>query len=39
MRDGKTQFGIVERKKFIERNDPRLAIDSSIHGVGFQSFG
>lgn len=27
MRDGKTQFGTVKRKKFNERNGPGLAID------------
>lgn len=35
-RDGKTQLEIVRREKFTERNNPRLAIDRSIHGIGFQ---
>lgn len=36
MRDGKTQLEIVRREKFTERNDHRLAVDRSIHGIGFQ---
>lgn len=35
IRNGKTQLEIV-RRKFTERNDPRLAVDRSIRGIGFQ---